>query len=164
MNYSNNQSDTTKRLRHLLGEFLAEIMSYDTDAMFRLIQRESLTMPRIVALNVVAKRGAVSITEISQYIDLSLGNTSMLVDKLVGQGLVTRAEDEHDRRHKRVCLTDKGQALVEELRATRVESMVQRMLLLPPQLLNRVIDVLDEVVTQLPPADDARVGRTIQTN
>jgi DNA-binding MarR family transcriptional regulator len=56
-----------------------------------------------------------------------------------------------DRRHKLVRLTEKGQALIQELRATRVNSIVQRMLLLPPDLLDRAIDVLRDVTEQLPP-------------
>jgi DNA-binding MarR family transcriptional regulator len=157
MNDTELATEKTEQLRHLIGTFMAEIMSADTDEMFRLLQREDLSMPRMVALNLVSKRGSVSITEISQFLDLSLGNTSMLVDKLVGKDLVTRAENEHDRRHKRVCLTAKGKAVVEELRATRVKSMVQRMLLLPPELQDRVIDVMSDVVSQLPPigADSA---------
>ena len=107
-------------------------------------------MPRITTLNFVARRGAVSISEISACLDLSLGNTSMLVDKLVCHGFVTRAEDASDRRHKLVRLTAKGQAFVDELRTARVSHLVQRMLLLPPDLLDRAIDVLGDITAQLP--------------
>ena len=65
-------------------------------------------------------------------------------------GYVTRAEDAHDRRHKLVRLTEKGQALIQELRAARVEGVVQRILLLPPPLIEQTIDVLREVTAQLP--------------
>jgi DNA-binding MarR family transcriptional regulator len=136
-------------LRQVLSLFVAEIMCYTTDDTLRLIKREELSMPLMVALNVVQRRGASSISELSTSLDFSLGNTSMLVDKLVGKGLVTRVEDVQDRRHKVVRLTERGVALVQELRATRVEGMVQRMLMLPPGLVDRAIDVLHEVTTQL---------------
>jgi DNA-binding MarR family transcriptional regulator len=135
---------------------MTEIFRYDTTDMLRLLKREDLSMPRIVALNVVERQGAASISEISAYLDLSLGNTSILIDKLVCHGFVTRIEDVSDRRHKLVRLTEKGQALIQELRATRVNSVVQRMMQLPPDLLDRAIAVLREVTEQLPPTSVER--------
>ena len=136
-------------LRTLLGRFIAEAMRYDTDDMLRLLKREDLSMPRIGAMNVVARRGEASISDISTCLDLSLGNTSMLVDKLVCQGFVTRAEDANDRRQKLIRLTEKGRAVVGEVQATRVDHVVQRMLLLPPELMDRAIDTLHDITTQL---------------
>jgi DNA-binding MarR family transcriptional regulator len=156
MNDIANKTDSAAELRSVLGLFLAEAMRCDTDDIFRLIKREDLSMPRIAALGFVARRGAASISEISGCLDLSLGNTSMLVDKLVCQGFVTRAEDASDRRQKVIRLTAIGQAFVEELRATRVNQLAQRMLLLPPDLLTRALDVLAEVTAQLPEIDVQR--------
>src|SRR5215213_10130964 len=94
------RTDMEQDLREVLSLFVAEIMCYTTDDTLRLIKREELSMPLMVALNVVQRRGASSISELSASLDFSLGNTSMLVDKLVGKGLVTRVEDVQDRRHK----------------------------------------------------------------
>ena len=149
-------TDTTAQLSELLGMFMIEILRCDTADMLRLLKREDLSMPRIAALNVVEQRGAASISEICAYLGLSLGNTSILIDKLVCHGFVTRIEDVSDRRHKLVRLTEKGKALIEELRAARVNSVVQRMLRLPPDLLDRVIDVLRDVTEQLPPSSVER--------
>jgi DNA-binding MarR family transcriptional regulator len=149
-------TDTTAQLSELLSMFMTEILRCDTADMLRLLKREDLSMPRIAALNVVERQGAASISEICANLNLSLGNTSMLIDKLVCRGFVTRVEDVSDRRHKLVRLTEKGQALIQELRAARVNSVVQRMLLLPPDLLNRVIDVLRDVTEQLPPSSVER--------
>jgi len=140
-------------LRDVLGRLVAELR-WDGDDMLRLIKREELSMPRIAALHFVAKRGAASISEVSGCLDLSLANTSMLVDKLVCRGFVTRVEDAHDRRQKIVRLTEKGSALVEELQAARVNTMVQRMLQLSPDVVERAIDILAEIIAQLPPVDN----------
>jgi DNA-binding MarR family transcriptional regulator len=142
-------TDTTAQLSELLSTFMAEILRCDTADMLRVLQREDLSMPRIAALNIVERQGAASISEICASLNLSLGNTSILIDKLVCHGFVTRVEDASDRRHKLVRLTEKGQALIRELRAARVNSVVQRMQLLPPDLLSRAIDVLREVTEQL---------------
>src|SRR5215213_4379640 len=148
-------TDTTAQLSGLLSIFMAEILRCDTADMLRVLKREDLSMPRIAALNIVERQGAASISEICAYLNLSLGNTSMLIDKLVCHDFVTRVEDASDRRHKLVRLTAKGQALIEELRAARVNSVVQRMLLLPPELLERAIDVLRDVTEQLPSGCEA---------
>ncbi len=137
------------RLRASLATFVAEVLRTDTGDMLRLLQREGLSMPRIATLNFVELREAASISEISTYLQLSLANTSTLVDKLVCGGFVTRAEDAKDRRHKVVQLTDKGRALVQDLRATRVEHLVQRMLRLPPALVDQTIATLDDVTSAL---------------
>jgi DNA-binding MarR family transcriptional regulator len=150
--------NTTAQLSELLSTFMTEIFRCDTTDMLRLLKREDLSMPRIAALNVVERQGAASITEICAYLDLSLGNTSILIDKLVCHGFVTRIEDASDRRHKLVRLTEKGQALIQELRTARVNSVVQRMLLLPPELLDRVVDVLHDVTDQLPPSGGERTA------
>ena len=151
MNNLTSTTDITAQLSELLSVFMTEVLRCDTDDMLRLLKREDLSMPRIAALNVVERQGAASISEIGAYLELSLGNTSILIDKLVCHGLVTRVEDASDRRHKLVRLTEKGQALIQELRAARVKSVVQRMLLLPPDLLERAVDVLRDVTEQLPP-------------
>jgi DNA-binding MarR family transcriptional regulator len=150
MNDRQNIKDPAAQLRTLLGLFITEVMSYDTDRILRLLKREDLSMPRIGALKVVERQGAASISQISACLDLSLGNTSILIDKLVCHGFVTRVEDTSDRRHKQVRLTEKGRALVQELRDTQVDNVVQRMLLLPPDLIDRAITVLGEVTAQLP--------------
>ena len=150
--------DTTAQLSELLSTFMTEIFRCDTTDILRLLKREDLSMPRIAALNVVERQGAASITEICAYLDLSLGNTSILIDKLVCHGFVTRVEDISDRRHKLVRLTEKGQALIQELRTARVNSVVQRMLLLPPELLDRVVDVLRDVTDHLPPSGGERTA------
>lgn len=149
MNDTSHVNSATE-LSTLLDLFIAEVMRYDTDEMLRLLKREDLSMARVCALNVVARRGAASISDISACLDLSLGNTSMLVDKLVCHGFVTRAEDASDRRQKLIRLTEKGQAVVHELQATRVNQVAQRMRCLPPALLERAIDVLRDVTMQLP--------------
>src|SRR5215213_2927470 len=155
MNDSIPTTDTKVQLHELLSSFMTEVLRCDTAAMLRVLQREDLSMPRIAALNVVERQGVASISEICADLNLSLGNTSILIDKLVCHGFVTRVEDASDRRHKQVRLTGKGQALIEELRAARVNSVVQRMLLLPPELLERAIDVLRDVTEQLPSGCEA---------
>ena len=151
MNDHMSTTDTAAQLSELLSMFMTEILRGDTADMLRVLKREELSMPRLAALNIVEQQGAASISEICAYLNLSLGNTSILIDKLVCHDFVTRIEDVSDRRHKLVRLTEKGQALIQELRTARINSVVQRLLLLPPDLLERAIDVLRDVTEHLSP-------------
>lgn len=143
------QLDTAEELRSLLHTFIAGAMSFEADVTLRLLKREELTMPLMAALRIVERQGISSISEISTCLDCSLGNSSMVVDKLVHTGFVTRVEDAQDRRHKQVQLTEKGRTFVKELRATRVEGMAQRISLLSPELQDRMLDVLRDVIAEL---------------
>lgn len=150
MNLAVPSTERAERLRTALDLFMVYALRYDTDAMLRLLKREDLSMPRIGALGVVERSGVASISEISVCLGLSLGNTSLLIDKLVCSGLVTRAEDEQDRRHKLIRLTPTGEACLHEFRATRIQSLIESMLLLSPDLIDRTIAILEEVTAQLP--------------
>lgn len=141
----------TQLVRETLIHFVSEVMSYSAEDVLRLLKREQMNMPLIGVLSLVRRSGASSISEISNSINFSLANTSMMVDKLVVKGLVTRVEDPQDRRQKVVQLTDEGEILIREYRLARVEGMVQRVLGVQPELQEQLIDVLQQLAQQLPP-------------
>ncbi len=148
-----NPAGTTKgsaELSSVLSLFFAEAMRHDTDTLLRFLKRAELTLPLLSMLCVVERRGAVSIGELGASLDYSLTNAGLLVDKLVCQGYVTRVENARDRRHKLVQLTPKGQALLAELRVARTDDIAQQLLLLPPDLLTRILELLRAITDELP--------------
>jgi DNA-binding MarR family transcriptional regulator len=138
-----------RELCSLLSAFIAQSMSDDTDTLLRFVKRADLTLPLLAVLSLVERDGAISIGEFSASLDYSLANASLLVDKLVCQGCVTRVENASDRRHKLVQLTPKGQALLQELRDARAENIAQQLRLLPPDLLARTIELLRAITDEL---------------
>lgn len=136
-------------LSSVLSVFMAQVMRYDTDTLLRFVKQAELTLPLLSVLSLVERRGAVSIGELGAGLDYSLANASLLVDKLVCQGYVTRVENASDRRHKLVQLTAKGQALLAELRAARADTMAQQLLPLPPDVLTRTLELFREVTAEL---------------
>ncbi|HEY6411816.1 MAG TPA: winged helix DNA-binding protein, partial [Ktedonobacteraceae bacterium] len=54
----------------------------------------------------------------------SVSTTSRLLDQLVERGLVSRREDELDRRAKRVTCTERGRTLIATLEQRRAESQM----------------------------------------
>jgi DNA-binding MarR family transcriptional regulator len=163
----NDQGSTTKigeELSGLLSVFMLETMRHDTDTLLRFVKRADLTLPLLSALSVVERQGVVSIGELGAKLDFSLANASLLVDKLVCNGCVTRVENVQDRRHKLVQLTDKGRALVNELRTARCDDVARQLLLLPPDVLAQAVAMLREVTAELqlchaaPPAEELRAA------
>lgn len=53
---------------------------------------------------------------ISKRMLVSQGNITRILDKLVRAGLITRAEDKQDRRHKCIALTAKGKTLYKKIK------------------------------------------------
>lgn len=143
------ETTLSKKVSDVLSRFNAEMLRYSAADLLRLMQREELSMPRAVALKFLNCEGTASISDISDYLNLSLGNTSHIVDQLVCSGYVTRAEDATDRRLKLVALAPKGQAFVQEVEQVRIEEMARRLQRLPAPLLETALGVLSEVLDHL---------------
>ena len=60
---------------------------------------------------------------LARHLGVGLAATTGIVDRLVGQDLVTRTEDPDDRRVRRIELTAEGAALVARLRDAGLERM-----------------------------------------
>ena len=126
-----------------------ELVRTSSAQILRLLQREGLSLPRVVALMFVERVGAASISDISQYLNLSLATTSYLVDQLVCEAYVTRVEDLNDRRHKLVSLAAKGKWFVDECQQTRIDELARRLEALPAPQLAAALDSLTDMLTHL---------------
>src|SRR5215208_3618699 len=73
-----------------------------------------LSMPQFSILMQLHHSGNCAIGDISDRFDITNAAASQLVDKLVNSRLIQREEDPHDRRAKRLNLTEKGRGLVQQ--------------------------------------------------
>jgi DNA-binding MarR family transcriptional regulator len=94
-------------------EFLTRLScALDADAMDDLIETD-LGFTHYKALLILSRHGnALSVNELADELHLSLAAAGRAVDKLVGLSMVSRREDEHDRRIKRVSLAEGGEKAV----------------------------------------------------
>ncbi|MEU8245729.1 MarR family transcriptional regulator [Nonomuraea sp. NPDC048916] len=81
----------------------------------------NLTMRQLKVIVILAINGSASGQELATGLGVGLGTVTGIVDRLVAQGLVSRHEDPHDRRVRRVELTDAGVKLIEEINDARLE-------------------------------------------
>jgi DNA-binding MarR family transcriptional regulator len=75
------------------------------------------------ALVVVASRGAVSLSELSDAANIHLSRASRLCDRLVTKALINRADDPANRRQLILTLTPNGERVVYEVMQRRREAI-----------------------------------------
>lgn len=129
----------------LLVEILRVLRKHTLCDTLRVMRREELSLTQMSTLWHLRHTGPASISDIRDHLNISLAATSHLVDRLVGHGLVERAEDLNDRRHKQVTLTATGRALVVEIEQARDAELTNRLMTLPPSLLASLIEPLTEL-------------------
>jgi DNA-binding MarR family transcriptional regulator len=84
-----------------------------------------LTMGQLKAVMILAGDQRVTISQLADMLHIGKPAASVLVDRLVHLGLVRRAEDENDRRHTLLTLTDTCRDLATQLRQGSLERMAQ---------------------------------------
>lgn len=83
----------------------------------------NLTMRQLKVVMLLSATGSASGQELAAGLGVGLGTVTGIVDRLIAQGLVSRHEDPHDRRVRRVRLTPAGAALVEDLNNAGLEHL-----------------------------------------
>ena len=77
-------------------------------------RKSELTMPQVSTLMRLHHEGTCGVSEVGSHLGVTNAAASQMVEKLVQQGLLERAEDPHDRRAKQLTLTPKGRALIQK--------------------------------------------------
>jgi DNA-binding MarR family transcriptional regulator len=75
----------------------------------------NLTMSQLKVLLALSRHDDASGQELTAALGVSLATTTGIVDRLVARDLVTRREDQQDRRIRRVALTPTGRELVDSI-------------------------------------------------
>ena len=92
-----------------------------------------LTMQQLKVLTLIAaERGRAAGHELADTLDVSVATMSGLVDRLVEHGMVQRSDDLHDRRIRRLSVTDQGSATLRRLMSSHNT--------MPTQVLERLAD------------------------
>jgi len=89
-----------------------------------------LTMSQLKLLLVLSLRPGASGQDLTAALGVSLATITGIVDRLAAQGLVTRREDERDRRIRRVDLTPSGHQMIEDINtagAAHTRRLLQRL-------------------------------------
>jgi DNA-binding MarR family transcriptional regulator len=114
-----------------------------------------LTIGQLKVMMILAGHPGMTISQLAESLSIGKPSTSILVDRLVQQGLLQRTEDEADRRRTLVTLTAAGNDLTTRLHQGNIERMVQWYSALAPDdlaALRRGLEALAKVAA--PAASD----------
>lgn len=82
------------------------------------------SLPQMATLLLLDEEGELTIKQVTEILGRSVSATSRMLDQLVERGMVSRREDEHDRRVKRVANTEKGRTLIATLEQRRADAQI----------------------------------------
>jgi MarR family transcriptional regulator, organic hydroperoxide resistance regulator len=97
------------------------LRDYDVDVWMDL----SLTVPQLKCLFFISNQGKTNFRKLAERLKVSPSNITGIIDRLVEQGLVTRAENPEDRRILLLQTTPKGETMIAELREKRSSYLAQ---------------------------------------
>ena len=103
---------------------------------------DSVTVPQLRVLVMVDTRGPLNLAAVAAGLAVNPSNASRACDRLVGAGMIRRADAEHDRRNVSISLTEKGQRFVDSLMEARAE-------------------LLSEAVADMTPADRRKLAQSL---
>lgn len=100
------------------------LVAYDrTNPLFSV----NLTMQQLKVLLLLSRHDGIAAHDLGRHLGVTLATLSGIVDRLVTQGYVTRAEDPNDRRVRRIHLSPAGHETLAEI--TDLGARAQRRLL-----------------------------------
>ena len=87
------------------------------------LTRGKISFPQMVALDYVSTHRKVKMTELSKVLSTQLSSTTVLVDRLIEQGFLSRCRDESDRRVVWVSATAKGKKVISKIMSEKRRSI-----------------------------------------
>lgn len=104
----------THELQAALRDWSEVFMARSMHEWMRYVRGTGLSMPQFSTLMRLFHRGDCGLSDITADLGVTAAAASQMVDRMVKDGYLERAEDPHDRRAKHISLTAKSRQLVAE--------------------------------------------------
>jgi DNA-binding MarR family transcriptional regulator len=108
-----------------------------------------LTLPQVLFLTRLRQVGQSTPSELAERLNMSLPATSQMVDRLFKLGFLSRAEDEDDRRRKRLAVTPAAERMLDKLVRARAAEYAKGTERLSPAVRRELGAVLAKAVREL---------------
>lgn len=109
-----------------LTRFLMGAMRTAQTEVFQIVAELDLSMTQLKILHILDHSDhELTPSELAQFVGLSPAATGRAVDTMARHGLVTRRDDDQDRRVKRLALTDAGRAAVTRITEARIAGLAR---------------------------------------
>jgi DNA-binding MarR family transcriptional regulator len=100
------------------------VMKGGNEQLYELFDELDLTITQLKTLHALdASSAEVSVKELAERLGMSLPGASRTVDLLLRRGWLERREDDHDRRVKRVRITEGGRDVVRRIDEARLHGL-----------------------------------------
>ncbi|WP_159887394.1 MarR family winged helix-turn-helix transcriptional regulator [Paenibacillus puerhi] len=106
----------------------------------------SLTGPQTMMLYTLHKMGPCPGGKLAQKMEVTPSAITVMIERLVQQGLVERTHDEHDRRIVRLSITEKGSDTLQRLRVIRDETLKRYLSYIEPDELEAFLSIFEKMV------------------
>ncbi|HEY4096779.1 MAG TPA: MarR family transcriptional regulator [Baekduia sp.] len=148
---------SAKQLADELMSFLATTMKSAQGEVFKIVEELDLSMTQLKMLFVLdSSDREFTPSELAKFVGLSPAATGRAVDGLARQDIVSRREDETDRRVKRLALTPHGRECVDRISAARLAGLTQLAATLDPAQREALSLALAPLMTS--PSPDCATG------
>ncbi len=87
----------------------------------------NITVPQFRALQILINEGEMTISELSQKMDLACSTITDLVDRMENSSLVKRKKDTKDKRVVRIEVLSKGNDILEKVLEKRIEYLSEKL-------------------------------------
>ena len=99
----------------------------------RFMEEADLSPSQVTALMHLMHHGDCGVSDIGEYLGVTVPAASQMVDRLVGQGILVRTESSNDRRFKQIALTEKGRKILNKSFEARQQWLEQVTASLTPE-------------------------------
>jgi DNA-binding MarR family transcriptional regulator len=147
------QASTEPVSAHQVAEQMLSLWHYclrDASRLYALLEELRIGLTDMKLLHhLSAESDPLTVKELAERMGLSLPGASRAADALLKRGWLSRQEDEHDRRMKRLAITADGRAVlrrVEEARMAGLEDVISDV---PTVDLDRLSQAIDPILARL---------------
>lgn len=105
----------------------------------------SLTGPQTMMLYTILRHQPCQVTKLAQMMEVKPGAITVMIDRLLHQGMVERTYDAKDRRVVLLTLSAHGLEIIEEIRKLRFETISRYLSELEPEEVAALLSTFDKL-------------------
>lgn len=108
--------------------------------------KAGITIPQLLVLQFLQQNNNSKMSDLSEALEVTMGNVTTLVDRMIRVGYVARFDDSFDRRVVRVKITAKGKQIFNEMLKIKRQRLVKILKQIPQKDIRTVIKVMKKIV------------------
>jgi DNA-binding MarR family transcriptional regulator len=137
---------------------LVDLASHHSGAVFAIMSDAAVTLPQVLLLHRVEEAGSASFSDLASDSNASAAALSQMIDRLVQQGLLRRAEDSLDRRRKAIAATPRARLFLRKLAAARSADYQLGLSPVSRELRSQLAEAIERAVAEIESAREPRRG------